>query len=288
MGLERRRVSFITSLPGSVFPFGQPAIQPLFYDIPTIWIALAIFLSMIAAIEAGYRVGLRHMPRISERSRTQINTLQSMLFAVIALLLGFTFSQSLARFDSRAAAVVNEANAIGTAWLRSGLLAEPYRGEAAALYREYSAQRAAAGHVALDDEAETARHAATAGALQMAIWDLAGRAMAADPVGGAARLHVQAVNDMIDSYGLRRAALDRHLPAIAIGMLMVTFVMAGATLGYTCGVSGHRVSLPTYGLAALVVVITFIIIDLDRPRRGLLEVNQKSMVELRDSIAAGD
>ncbi|MFV0473627.1 MAG: hypothetical protein ACK5MQ_05395 [Pikeienuella sp.] len=166
----------------------------LYYEVPTVWIVLAIFVGMIIAIECGYRVGLRRQPHISESARNQISAMQAMLFAVIGLLLGFTFSQSLARFDSRAAAVVDEANAIGTAWLRSGLLEEPFRGEAEALYTQYSAYRADEGAVTLADGQTLDQRFAEAGRMQMAIWDIGARAIAADSTGGAARLQEQAEN----------------------------------------------------------------------------------------------
>jgi hypothetical protein len=255
------------------------------YDIRSSWIALALLVSMLVAIEVGLRVGLRRQRSQTEAAKGHITAVQASFFGVLALLLGFTFSLSLSRYDSRSAAVVDEANAIGTAYLRAGLLPEPHQGEVTRLFRSYVDLRVRSSEIALDHEEERAASIAEAGRLQAAIWEQARQAAAEKPDAIVAGF-VQSVNDMIDALGRRDAALDRHVPEVVLQLLYGTFLMAGLILGYASGVAGHRPSFVTYVLVLLIVVLVFIIIDLDRPRRGLIQVSHASLAELQSAIRA--
>jgi uncharacterized membrane protein (Fun14 family) len=76
------------------------------------------------------------------------------------------------------------------------------------------------------------------------------------------------------------------VPELVLLLLYATFLMAGAIVGYASGVAGHRPSFASYIMVALIVVLVFMILDLDRPRRGLIQVSQKSLVDLQASIRA--
>jgi hypothetical protein len=89
---------------------------------------------------------------------------------------------------------------------------------------------------------------------------------------------------MIDAYSARQATLDRHVPEVVLFMLLGTLLLACALVGYVSGIAGQRAPFATYVLVTLIVLLVFIIIDLDRPRRGLIEVRQDNMLELRDAI----
>ncbi|MDX1488850.1 MAG: hypothetical protein R3268_11655, partial [Acidiferrobacterales bacterium] len=88
------------------------------------------------------------------------------------------------------------------------------------------------------------------------------------------------VNDAIDAFGERNAALDRHVPELVLFLLFGTFVLTASLVGYSSGIARHRATFPTYILMILITFLVFIIIDLDRPRRGLIEVSQQSLLEL--------
>lgn len=253
------------------------------YGLSSWLIAGILFVSMAFAIETGYRIG-RRSDYTSEPSRSHINAMQASLLGVLALLLGFTFSLALQRHDGRSAAVVDEANAIGTAALRAELLPEPARARARVELREYLDLRVEAGDVSL--AREESRRALVAKAQQRAdgLWALARQAAAENPNPVTTGLFVQALNEMFDAQGRREAALARHVPEVVLFLLYTTFLMTGVIVGYAAGVAGHRASFITYIMVALIVLLVFIIIDLDRPRRGLIEVNQASLVELRETL----
>ena len=255
--------------------------REIMYDVNSVLIAAILFVSMVVAIELGARLGIRLHKEANDSLRSQVNALQGSLLGILALLLGFTFSQSLQRYDARSAAVVEEANAIGTAYLRIDLLPESVRTESKSLMRDYIEMRIEAGAISVDREEERDALLAKGQEVQEKLWQLAVTGAATSDRPATMNLYLQSLNEMIDSNTRRDAALGRHVPELVLFLLYGTFILTGALLGYASGIGGHRASNGTYVLVALIVVLVFIIIDLDRPRRGLIEVNQSSLVELR-------
>lgn len=143
------------------------------YDIPSFLIALALLVLMLATIQAGAAIGrhLRHGE--SEESKDQSTAVQGSLLGLLALLLGFTFSLSLGRFEQRSVEVVNEANAIGTAWLRTDLLGEERSPEAKALLRSYADLRVEAAAISSAEPETRDALIARAEAVFADLWQLA-------------------------------------------------------------------------------------------------------------------
>ncbi|MAM88354.1 MAG: hypothetical protein CME36_13705 [unclassified Hahellaceae] len=258
--------------------------REIMYDQSSVAIAVALFVSMMIVVEIGYRLGTRTSGKASEPTKAQINTIQGSLLGILALLLGFTFSLALQRFDARSVAVVDEANAIGTTALRAQLLPDPLKAEVTDLLKQYTDNRVGAATVALDHEEQRAVLLTEGSQLLDQLWLKAIESAEMD--GGPVRsgLFIQALNDMIDEYTNRDAVLSRHVPELVLMLLHGTFLMTGLLVGYASGVSGHRASFVSYILIGLIVLLVFIIIDLDRPRRGLIEVDQKSLLDLQRSL----
>jgi hypothetical protein len=234
--------------------------------------------------ELGYRSGARHRVLTDESNKAQINTIQASLLGILGLLLGFTFSLSLQRYDSRSIAVVDEANAIGTAYLRSSLLPLPYGAETQGLLREYLDLRVQSASHALGDRAEWEVLLSDADRKLGDLWYCADLAIRADERPVVSGLFVQSLNALIDSFDRRNAALNRHVPELVLILLFGTFILTGSMVGYTSGFAGRRAIFPTYVLMALIVLVVFLIIDLDRPRRGLVVVSHKSLVDLHSKL----
>jgi hypothetical protein len=259
-------------------------VNEVLYDVHTGVIAVALLVAMVAAIEAGFRYGRRHSHEANDATRTHVNTIQASTLGILALLLGFTFSLALQRHDGRSEAVVAEANAIGTAWLRSQLLPPAVRDEVRTLMRRYLDVRVQASDLSVVQGPERQRLLVEAGKLQDALWAQARRAAELDPNPVTSGLFIPALNDLIDSYGRRDASLDRHVPELVLLLLFATFLLTGSTVGYGAGLAGHRPSLASHVLVLLIVVLVFIILDLDRPRRGFIEVSQKSLIDLQATM----
>jgi hypothetical protein len=256
----------------------------LLYHEPLLVIALVLLALLILADEAGYRVATRDRRPPSDAVRAQVGTIQGALLALFALLLGFTFSMAIARYDLRKQAVVREANAIGTAFLRVGLLPAGERQRATELFRRYANVRLNATTRSTTDTHEQLALEAEAGRLQTNLWDLATAAAEADvrsvPVG----LFVQALNDMIDSMGEQDAARYNTVPETVILLLLGFAVLAIGIVGFGNGLVGSRALGATGVLVTVIVMVIMLIVDLDRPGRGLIRVGQDNLYKLQQTI----
>lgn len=258
--------------------------RELMYGIDATLIAGGLLVAMLLVIEAGYRFGKAHEREESPTAKAHVNAIQASLLGILALLLGFTFSSALQRYDSRSEALVAETNAIGTAWLRTALLPDSHRAQAREALRDYVDLRVVANASTMDNYKGLAAMRAQTARMQARVWDVATRAATAHPDPVTTGLHVEAVNAMLDAYVRRNAALDRRVPEVVLFLLVGTFLMAGVVVGFATGVAGHRPSLASHVMVALIAVLVFIILDLDRPRRGLVQVDHGTLLELRAQI----
>jgi hypothetical protein len=242
-----------------------------------------LFLIMGVSIVGGVALGRRLRQR-PDSSRESVGVVQGALLGLVGLLLAFGLSMAVSRYEGRRAVVVDEANAIGTTYLRAQLLSEPERSESLQLLRSYTdAAIAMATSVPATEDHD--RSVLAVEQLQDDLWALAGQAVAADPVGTAPRLYVESLNDTIDAHGLRVASLRNRVPtsvqllqvvgsAVALGVLAMYLSLFGRNLGASL-LAG-----------AFVVLILFVSFDLDRPRRGFITVPATALTDLRASMDA--
>jgi hypothetical protein len=250
------------------------------YALPSWLIASLLLAAMIGAMKVGLAAGRRAKP--AEAVKDHTNSVQTSLLGLLALLLGFTFSLSLNRFDDRSEAVVAEANALGTAYLRTDLLQSERGQEAKRLLHSYGMIRIQAGGISASDHAARDERREEAEALGSRLWRLAAAENLENP-GPAAVSFATALNEAFDAFSARDAAIDRHVPELVLFLLFGTFLLLGAVIGYSSTISGVRPGVPVYSLMILIVVLVFLIVDLDRPRRGLISVDQ---TPLRQAVAA--
>jgi hypothetical protein len=251
-------------------------------------IAAALLTMLFAAMATGARIGLKRQPSADEHYRQHVSTLLGSILGLLALLLGFSFSMALQRYEGRSDAVVDEANAIGTTWLRAQLLPAAVQGQVRDALRDYVELRVDAGRISLDREESRQAVLVRSTALLDRLWILTGQAVAIDPGPATSGLFIQTLNDTIDSFGRRDALLNRHVPELVLFLLHGAVLMTGGLLGYSCGIAGHRPSAAAFVFGLLVVAVVFVITDIDRPRRGLIQVNQASLVNLAAEIAAAE
>lgn len=254
------------------------------YDINSIVIAVSLFVLILLANEVSYRFARRSVATANEGVSTQTNAIQAGILGLLALLLGFSFNMSLQRFDARSTAAIEEANAIGTAWLRTALLPGELASETASLISDYVDLRLESASVSMADPAKRADLAERTLQLQGQLWQVVTDAVASDPPPDRISMFIQALNQVLDAYSKRQAQLDKHVPEVVLLLLFVIFVVAGSILGAAAGLAGGRPVLATISMTALIVLVIFIVIDLDRPRRGLIQVDQSSMLALRQQI----
>ena len=254
------------------------------YYLNSLIIVILLFVLIVVAHEIGMRIGGYHQRSTDEDLKSHTSAIQGGVIGMLALILGFTFNMSIQRYDSRAGAEVGEANAIGTAQLRTELLPDPFAAEAGTLLTEYIDLRVESSHVDLTRRDE--RHALVerTRAMQQEIWDIGIRAAEANPNPVRTGYFLTAVNDMIDAQGARLDVLERHVPPAIFYLLFIFFIATGGLIGYSSGLNERRSRVPFLILNLLICLLVFIIIDLDRPRRGLIMVKQDSMEALQGVV----
>lgn len=255
-----------------------------FYAIDSLLIAAGLLIFVVAAMATGNWLGRREQASSSEPMKSQYTAVEGSLLGLVSLLLGFSFSISLHHHDSRTEAMLEEANAIGTTFLRAGALPDSVRNETLTTLEKYVDLRVEAGRNSVADDATRAPLLQEAAQLRAKLWDLAMQALKDDDRVTTTGLYIQALNDLVDAYGTRDEIIHRRLPDVSVFLLLLTVVLAAGMLGYTSGVAGHRPSLAAAGFMVMLVIVLTMILDQDRPRRGFVQVNQKNMLELQDEI----
>ena len=255
------------------------------YSQSSVLIVSGLFIFMLLAMEIGFRSGRRKQASATE-AITQANSVLVSMLGLLALLLAFTFSAALQRYEDRSQTVVAEANAIGTTYLRARLLPGGMPDEVQAMLRQYLDVRIQEGRV---DATEPALHASLlqqAKLMEAQLWSHAVRAAELDKSVVTSGLFIQSLNELIDTSTTRNAALNRQVPEIVLFLMIATIVLTTATLGYASGIAGHRVTLAAFVLLILIALVVYLIIDLDRPRRGAIRVSHESMLSLQQTIGA--
>lgn len=253
------------------------------YDLSSILICFLLMIAMLIALELGFRGGRIWQDRVNDGQKSQLSAVQGSLLGLLALLLGFTFSLALQRYDDRSKAVVDEANAIGTAMLRSQLIDASVRDDALNSLRNYLDLRIRSAGLSLDQRADRGDLLQESEGVQGSLWDQVERAVELDSRAITSGYYLQALNEMFDSYARRDAALNRHVPEAVLFLLFLTFVMVSTIVGITSGASGGRPPASMLIMVSLIVLLVFVIIDLDRPRRGIIAIDQTSLLSLQQT-----
>jgi hypothetical protein len=251
------------------------------------WVlVLPLLVLLLLATEAGYRAGTASRSRrgAGDGGPPDLGTIPGAVLGLLALLLAFTYSFVTGRADARKQAVVSEANAIGTAWLRAGLAADPHRSVLRRLLRQYLDTRIVTDEVGGDRERLAARMAESE-RVQSQLWPSVERAVGGhSPVTPLDGLLAQSMNDVIDMHTTRMAAGRDRLPGIILLMLFAIATVSMGVTGYSGGLIARRSFIMTAILALMVTAVAYVIVDLDQPRRGLVRVSQQSLIELRESL----
>lgn len=251
------------------------------YNLSSIILIILLFGLILLANETGFRLGRRFQKRTDHEIKLQTNTIQAGVLGLLALLLGFTFNMALQRFDQRSQAVIQEANAIGTAVLRTKLLPTPYDSITFDLLQKYIDLRLEINGIDLTQIHDRHSFNLKTDKIQDEIWNQAVLAAEIDPRPVTTGYFIASLNEMIDARGARNSIVQLHIPEVILLLLFVVFISAGAFLGYSSGLGLKRAYIPTVVMTLLIVLVVFIIIDLDRPKRGIIKVKQDSMLELK-------
>jgi hypothetical protein len=248
--------------------------------------AIGLFFLMMLSVEVGRRIGRYRYATDKDSFSQGLGAAEGAIFALLGLLIAFTFSGAASRFEDRRHLITQEANDIGTAWLRIDLLPPGDQPAMRDLFRQYTDLRVVA-HERVRDTASTEAKTAAALRLQAEIWQLAVagvRKPEASPA--AAQVLLPSLNAMFDIVTTRNTSTRSH-PPLAIYLLLGVLCAVGAMLfGYSIGPSRNPNWLHRLAFAGIMALAIYVILDLEFPRRGLIRIDGEDQVlmELRQSF----
>lgn len=244
----------------------------LLYNYP-LWASALIFLVvLVIALESGYRVGLKRRALWKDADSGGGAVVLTSMFALLGLVLAFTYASGVSRFDARKDAVILEANALGTAFYRTDLVAEPGRTELKQTLLEYARTREFPPDTVRTDADRELVLKTTLDQLAK-IWPATKKIVEQGEPGPRESSLVAAINDVSDVHTIRLAAVLDTLPKVILWMLLFIAAASLGVAGYNAGIQGRmsrwRMTAFTLVLAGLMVII----LDFDRPNDGLVIVN---------------
>jgi hypothetical protein len=247
-------------------------------------ISIALFFGMVVCLEAGFRLGKSAAQR-TDTAHEGTSTIQAAVFALLGLLLGFTFSNGISHLDHRRDLIIQESNAISTAYLRLDLLPANRQQEMRQLFRQYLDSRLAI-YEKLPDLKAAEQESQRGAQLQQEIWSRTVANSHDDPTQNIARLLLPALNDMIDVTTSRNIALHTHLPPLIFGLSICVALLSGLLAGYEMAKRRNRSWFHGILYALVIAITIFTVVDLDYPRFGLIRLSaaDNALLELRDSI----
>ena len=233
----------------------------------------SLFLIMLLVLETGRRIGKRYYSmEESDHHRGNRILVESAIYGLLGLLIAFTVSGAANRFDARRTLTVQEANAIGTAYLRLDLLPAAAQPELRRKFRRYAEARLAVFRL-LPDFAASNAEAVRANELQRSIWNEVIAALPGAPPPATVML-LPALNEMFDISSSRAIAGQAHTPLVILCALAVLALFCCLLAGY--GLAGENPlgsALRMIGFALIVTLTIFVILDLDYPRVGLIRLD---------------
>ena len=256
------------------------------YAVVGFLITVGLFLGMLLFLEIGRRAGIRRLKEDPEGGAGGVGAIDGAVFALLGLLIAFTFSGAASRFDARRQLIIEETNDIGTAYLRIDMLPANAQQALRESFRRYLDARLEV-YQKLPDVEAAKQSLAKANDLQSQIWRQANVAVRAENAPPAApMLLLPALNAMIDITTTRTMATEMHPPIIIFLMLFGLALLASLLAGF--GIAGNKVRswFHMLGFALVMGVAVYVIMDIEYPRLGLIRVDafDQALVDLRESI----
>jgi hypothetical protein len=237
-----------------------------------------LFVCMLLFIEVGRRIGTFKLAHEPDGLAKGVGAAEGAVFGLLGLIIAFTFSGAASRFEDRRMLVKEEANAIGTAYLRLDLLPTDAQPPLRELFRRYLDVRLAT-YRNVTDQTATKTRLAEGTALQEDLW---AKALAAcrrpDAAGHAAMLLLPALNAMFDITTTRVVATQNHPPWVIYLLLAGLSLVGSLLVGYGMAGNKNRTWLHTVAFAAIMALAVYVILDLEFPRLGLVRIDAADQV----------
>jgi hypothetical protein len=230
---------------------------------------------MLLFLELGHRLGKRQLREAGKEARAGLGAVEGAVFGLLGLLIAFTFSGAATRFDQRRNLIVEEANAIGTAYLRLDLLPEPHKTELRDLFRRYLNTRLEAYRKLPDLKAAMAT-LGEAEKIQGQIWNQALAASRGD-LSPSSIVLLPALNAMFDIANTRSMLGRLHPPPLIFFMILILALVCALLAGFHMSSEQERNWLYILGFALVLSLTVYVILDLEYPRVGFLKVDTHDM-----------
>ena len=257
----------------------MPTTNPL-EDVPVL-LLFAIFAPVtFLAYEIGFQVGHWYQARTPGVQEGPTGVLVGSLLALLAFLLAITMGMASDRFDTRRGLVLEEANAMGTTYLRAGYLPEPASSEIRNLLREYVPLR-----VAPSDRATLLANIQRSEELLQQMWSIAEAEAKVTQQGDLMSTFIESLNETIDLHESRVAAgVYARVPASILWLLVIGSVLTLGMVGYSAGLTARRDLLSAIVLIVALGAVLALVVDLDRPQEGFVQVSQQPIIDLQQQI----
>ena len=243
----------------------------------------AVFAFSIVALWLSVQIGAflaREIRPVQEEEREDLNLVISSSLTLLALIIGFSFSMAVSRYDQRKDYEEEEANAIGTEYVRADLLPAADATQVRQLLTQYLDQRLLFYTVhdqhqleAVDSETEK---------LQNDMWSIVQGAAKVGPTPTLA-LAIAGMNDVLNRQGYTQAAWRNRIPVGAWALMVALSICCSLLIGYSAHRKGFRLSIV---LPFVVSLAFFLIADIDSPRQGIIRVAPQNLVSLSQSLHA--
>lgn len=241
-------------------------------------VAVILFVLLLAATQVGRWIGRRQRDRGEDK---EAGALATGMLGIFALLIAFTYSLSLARYDARRGMVLQEANAIGTTANYAAMLPRDRQPAVLAMLHDYTRVRIGLG--APYDEAKFTRDVQTSNRLLAGLWQQANAITAADPQSLPAFRFVSALNEQTNIAESRLTSLRNHVPVTVLIVVSLIAALSLGFAGYSAVLGGFSRYISLTIMAAAITLLITLTMDLDRPDRGSIEI---SVQPLRDALEA--
>lgn len=236
-------------------------------DMDTLLIVTILFFSMLAAVWIGYKIGLK-----KTKTENKNSEISSSLLGLLALILGFTFAMAGSRYENRKDNLIDEANCIGTALLRSDIYPDSLKNEFKKDFQAYLISRR--DYYLLDNDEEKLSNSLKQSAVASEkLWSRATFYAKDKDYFIHSNMMLPALNAMFDSASKSNMVLNSKVPETIVYLLLCFSIVISFFIGYNSGLEKKLNPKFITGFCFLVCIVIFITLDLDRPRRGLISLD---------------
>lgn len=255
-------------------------LQNLLDSMPIGLVFLAFALISVLVSELGYRLGRWWQVRTPDEKEGPTGMIVGSILALMAFLIAVAAGMASDRFDTRRGIILAEANAIGTTYLRAGLLPEPASGEIRGMLREYVPQR-----IVPNDLAAVGKKITRSVELQEKLWSVTEELARTNPDSEMVALFIESLNETIDLHETRvTAGIYARVPETILMILLFGSILTLGMVGYSAGLTRRRSPITATMLIIILGAVITLVIDLDRPQGGFLKVNQQPLLDLQEQV----